>query len=228
MKKSTFGVILLGLAVVANLSYWTGIFLLTKNMPLWVYDVISYLGIASGFANGLVITSGLALIFHSVAGLQMFHHKSVGEKGNKKIRTIPNMRFWIPSMGGIIIFGISLYVLPPYILSIISDDFKSNLSNPTLWATLRVLVADLIVVAVASVDNKTIGLLVTEQKTERKPKNTKPRPKQTKYEAKCKFGCNWSKEYETERGMINGSNSHNGKCKKNPANQFAEMAKVKE
>jgi len=91
------------------------------------------------------------------------------------------------------------------------------------WVAITVAVAwaslpDLSIVFAAVVAGKSLFSLKSETKpkqTESTPKPTKP----TKHKTECRFGCGWSDQYQTERGAINATNSHEGKCRKNPLNK---------
>lgn len=208
MKKIPFGTKLLVLAVLPNLARWVGAFLLTENPPAWVINVMPYLGIMAGFSMGLVMAGGLAFVFHGISRLQPLHIQNT--KNGKSIR--PNMRFWLPGSVGIVILILSVFLLSPYVVTVMDDDFKSNLANPQLWAGMTVLVADLIIVAISALGDKATAFTHSSKP---QAEGSKPQAGKSKSQAeknKTKRGpCRYCKTVEIAQST-NGYNAHRAKC----------------
>lgn len=141
--KISFGTALLILAALVNVPRWVGVY--TFGSYVWLNGL-------SGFSMGLAMAAGLAFTFHRVGQMQ-----PLTPKGR------PVMRFWLGLLAGIIILGVSVYLLPPYILESMPPEFKQQLTNPSLWSTLSVVAADLLVVMISAIDSKAAGWTQTRQ-----------------------------------------------------------------
>lgn len=232
IKNFTFGTWLLIIAAMVNLARWVGVFLLVENAPAWVYDVLPFLGMISGLAMGLVMAGGIAFVFHRIVGLQPVYTRTIKRKDkDDQTRHYLNMRFWVPALVGLCILGLSVYLLPPYMVSVMPDDFRSSLPDAMAWARVAVLAADLIVVAVAAVDSKAAGFTAASETS--KPQavarnrvgtdsKTGSKPKAKPERAKCRY-C-----METVISQsIYGYNAHRSKCTaqdKWPAKQRVSLA----
>ena len=161
MKKSKglkFGTIMLVLAALVNLARWTGLFIFSEHAPTWVREVIPVLDAISGLFTGLAIAGGLALVVHRLGSLQPFTPKGR-----------PVMRFWIAALSTAAILLLSAFLLPPYIRMSTPAELRAEIKNLDTWSVMSVLVGDLIIIAIASVDSTSAGF--TRSKPQPAPKS---------------------------------------------------------
>lgn len=162
IPKISFGTFLLGLAALANLARWVGMFTIEDNAPVWVTSLIPILGAFSGLVSGLVIAGGLAFIAHRLGALQPFT-----EKGK------PIMRFWGSLVSGISILVMSAFLLPPYVRMMTPERLRAEISNLDVWSVMSVLVGDVIIIAIAMADGKAAGFTKAAAPAKPSPKGAR-------------------------------------------------------
>jgi len=161
------GIILLITGALANITVWIGAFVATEaNGPVgtWVRQwLLPILGGISGLAIGITVAFGLVYVIAKLNKMQPTISRK--ERGKKRYKTMPNVRFYGAWAAIILLLIISPALLAPYVYMTISGTETLFLvlgSWAGAWSVARILAADLALGAVAMVQGVHLGAVAAD------------------------------------------------------------------